>query len=173
LKEQFLYNPFAGVLEEDLQHVIVPKFNLLDMERQIANGDPQIIEFVGKKGRGKTTHLKCLHQRMNRYPLFMLNAKSDLTEIMNNPSEVVFIDSIHHLNLLDRTRLFKSNKTIIYTTHWLRNLECRLAKRRKSTYRFKGIDESALLASTEVRDLIRKFGDNYRGIMNHLYDIYQ
>lgn len=189
----FNFNPFCGLSDEELEQVIVPKIDLPKLAKLVSNGQPKIVEFVGKKGRGKTSHLKLLQQHLSDYPLFLLNEQSDFSKIYNHPSKIVFIDSIHHFNMWQRRRLFQMDKTIVLTTHWSRFFEIKMAGKAYFKFDFKGIDKAILttilenrmrIASTEretifkiknaeVASLIKKYGDDYRGILNHLYDEFQ
>ena len=108
IRNKFDFNPFSGVLEADIAEALVPKFDLSKIRSKIENSESLAIEFVGRKGRGKTTHLTCLQQSLPAYPIFYLNSNSKLTEIIHHPSKIVFIDSIHHLNLMERVKLFKT-----------------------------------------------------------------
>lgn len=193
MKKNFLFNPFSGVLHEDIPKVILPNIDIESILFKIQNSDHLAIEFIGKQGRGKTSHLRYLQHILPEYPLFLLNKTSSVSEVMESTSEVVFVDSIHHLSFSNRIQLFKQKKVVIYTTHWRRNIECLLTKTDYYSLRFKGIQPKQLqhilnerlkLASkTEPSDilfsekdakvLINKFGDNYRGIINHLYEKYQ
>jgi len=194
MQDHFKYNPFAGIHDEDIEETLVPRIDIEGVIEKINKSQSLAIEFLGKQGRGKTSHLKFLHQRLDQYPIYLLNANSAFSEIINNQANVVFIDSIHHLNFANRTRLFKSSKTIVYTAHWTKKIECFIARKKIHTYRFKGIDpdflqqmiNKRLLLATkkniakkeyftkeDIDALIIKFGDNYRGIINHLYARYQ
>lgn len=191
---EFHFNPFAGVLDQDISKMISPIFNLDDLRKEITNSKAKAFQFLGKQGRGKTTHLKYLHQHLSAYPIFHLLKKERVQPIIEHPSSVIFIDSIHHLGLNNRIKLFKSDKTIIYTTHWDKKMECLLAHRKMKTIVFKGITADqlqiilnkrlALAADNNVNNadwfsekecqlLIHKFGDNFRGIINYLFTQYQ
>lgn len=189
----FKFNPFSGLSDEELKQVMVPQINLPKLVKLIEDGQPKIIEFVGKKGRGKTSHLKLLHQQLPQYPFFSLHAQSSFQKVFTSNARGLFIDSIHHFNMIQRIRLFKTNKTIVLTTHWGRFLEIKLAGKQHQRFDFKGIDATILKAilknrmqvaaieseinlkinDDEVEVLIKKYGDNYRGILNHLYGEFQ
>lgn len=189
----FDFNPFGGLSDAELEEVVVPKFELADLMKLILNGQPKIVEFVGNKGRGKTTHLKLLQQKLSQYPLFLLNSKPNFAEVFNNESAIIFIDSIHHFNLFQRIKLFRLKKTIILTTHSGRFLEYKLARKQHFRFDFKGIEVTVLktilknrmqvasgntetyfeIKEEELADLIKKFGDDYRAILNYLYDEFQ
>ncbi len=194
MNNDFHYNPFSGVLHEDIQQTIIPSFNVNEIINKIKTSNSLAIEFIGKQGRGKTSHLLYLQQTINIYPIFLLDDSSSISNIIQSKSDIVFIDSIHRLNIKDRIRLFKEKKVVIYTTHWSRKVECFLTKKHLYSISFKGIDAKNLslilnrrlkLASKNqlnnemlfslknTSDLIKKFGDNYRAIINHLYEQYQ
>ncbi len=193
MNTRYKYNPFSGVLEDDIEKILVPKFNLENIVSKINNSDSLNIEFLGKQGRGKTTHLIYLQKQMTEYPIFVLNSNSTISDIIKHRASIVFIDSIHHLNIFDRVRLFKIKEKVIYTTHWPRKLECFLAGKSNCSIKFKGINKEVLLeilnkrlqlasyenkeqkiiTTNEIKLLIKKFGDNYRGIINYLYEQYQ
>ena len=186
------FNPFSGVFDSDIEKTLVPIFNYKKIQKLIVGKEPIAIEFLGKQGRGKTSHLIYLHQRLSEFPIFMLNSGDNANDIFKHKSEVVFVDSIHHLSFLERVRLFKSKQVVVYTTHYSRKIDCSIAKKKIKSIRFKGITIEFLkeiitkrlyLASNnktkndfsdnELRELINKFGDNYRGIINYLYEKYQ
>lgn len=191
--DDFIFNPFCGVLDEDLEQILVPQFNFNEVINQIEDSESLAIEFIGRHGRGKTTHLRALQQKLNHYPIFLLDQNSTVKNILKHKSEKVFIDSIHHLNIIDRIKVLKAKKVVVYTTHFNRKIECALCKKQKRTIRFKGINAATLEAiinkriklasngkfsfndfgtSEDVKSLISQFGDDYRGIINKLYDNY-
>ncbi|MFK7755864.1 MAG: hypothetical protein AB8B53_02905 [Flavobacteriales bacterium] len=194
MNTQFAYNPFSGVLDDDINDVLVPQFNVDDLLSMIKRSESLALEFQGKQGRGKTSHLKFLHKYLSEFPIVFLDSSSAFSEIRSLSQRVVFVDSIHHLSVLNRRKLFKQNKIVIYTTHRKRNLECFFAKKKHVSIGFNGINEEVLTCilnkrlefaaltkvdsddlfhSKEVNDLIGKYGDDYRGIINHLFDRFQ
>lgn len=194
LKEHYNFNPFAGVLDHEVNHTIVPRFSVAEILSQIENNSSIAIEFLGKQGRGKTTHLIWLQQQLQNYPIFHLEKGAKLSEIVQHNSNIVFVDSIHHLSFKERIQLFKSKKAVIYTTHYTRKVSCLLAQKPMKTIRFKGIDTKTLgkiiqnrlllaqnetsmqqttFSESELKKIIQKYGDNYRGIINKLYENYQ
>lgn len=194
MKKKWAFNPFAGILEDDLEKVIVPKFDVVAIINQIHQSESIAVEFVGRQGRGKTTHLIYLQKQMPQYPIFLLNAKCNFSEILQHEADIVFIDSIHHLNIFNRLKIFKTKKAVIYTTHWSRKIECFLIGKHQKSIKFKGISKETLrvllnkrldlaaidqvadkdkFTDKELNTIIEQFGDNYRGIINHLYEKYQ
>ncbi|CAA0174247.1 hypothetical protein [Tenacibaculum maritimum] len=194
MKDAFKFNPFSGVFEEDLDDVLVPIFNFEKLLLKIKTKDSLAIEFSGKKGRGKTTHLIALQQKVPEFPIFLLENKVSVNSVLEDDSEVVFIDGIAHLSFSERHKLFKEKKVVIYTTHFSKKIECMLAKKKLHTIYFKGISIEILenivknrlkvaerekgsyervFTQREISLLIKKFGDDYRGIINHLYEKFQ
>jgi hypothetical protein len=193
-KEVFKYNPFAGVDHEEVAQILVPRFDTEDILNKIISSDELLIELIGRQGRGKTTHLTFLHQKLKEIPIYYLHAgENNYQEILSDKSETVFIDSIHHLNIYQRLQVFKAKKTIIFTTHFTRKFEGLVVKKPIFQIRFKGIDkallrklvtkrlqfisseltEELIISDLELEQLIAQYGDNYRGIVNHLYDKFQ
>ncbi|MEM6685533.1 MAG: hypothetical protein AAF617_07020 [Bacteroidota bacterium] len=194
LKSNYHFNPFAGVLDVEVKHTIVPRFSIAEIVTEIETKQSIAIEFLGKHGRGKTTHLIWLQQQLPQYPIFQLGKTANYTEVLQHVSEVVFVDGIHHLSFKERVQLFKTKRVVVYTTHFTRKLACLFAQKKQKVIRFKGIDTHTLqqiitnrlaLAQTDFREptahfseselqkLINRYGDNYRGIINNLYENYQ
>jgi len=191
-KPTFHYNPFGGISDTELNNIILPKFDLGQIADQLRNDKQPILQFVGKKGRGKTTHLRMLSHLLKEADLFLLNSTSTIQEINQSAKSILLIDSIHHIPLSQRIQLFKRPKAILITAHWSKRLEFLLAGRPHKTYYFKGIDTEKLNTILENRialaidaddsfslnpeclqQLIRKHGDHYRGILNDLYNQFQ
>ncbi len=122
-KKSYDFNPFCGVLDEDLNQIIEPRFDLGQLAEKIKKTSNLAIEFFGKKGRGKTTHLRALYQITENASLHLLKAKSKANQILDTPSQIVFIDSSHYLSFTDRIRILKHKKVVISTTHYPRIIE--------------------------------------------------
>lgn len=190
----FFYNPFSVV---DLNHVdasIVPKINVQSILDIIQSDLPCHIELVGKKGRGKTTHLQWIANHLPQYPIYLLNTQTNIEVLMNDASDVIFVDSIHHLPILKRNVLLRRKKNIVFTTHWTRKVECLFAGVKLYSIKMKGIESDTLKAiinkrlslasqnslrkdelfkDEDVKALIVKHKDDYRAIMHQLYDKFQ
>lgn len=188
-KIKYKYNPYGGITEEDLAKVLIPKIDFQQLLKDVELSNGILIEFVGKKGRGKTSHLKMINQLYPSSALFLLNSKSkQFKEIYESEKEVLLIDSIHHLTILERLKLYRSKRKIILTTHISRFWEYKLVKSTYQTYRFKGIERShlskiirrRLLLAAEpnqeviidvkaMDSLVSRYKDDYRSILHHLY----
>ena len=145
LQSTFHFNPFGGLKESEIVDVIVPSINLDLLIESLNSSSEIIIELVGKKGRGKTLHLRYLKLIFPDCPIFFLNKNFIAKDaLLQHKSDIILIDSIHHLNFLDRIKLFKTRKKIILTTHTSRKWEYRMARKPFEIFRFKGIEQSTL-----------------------------
>lgn len=70
---EFNFNPFGGLNKEEIQQAIVSDFDFDSIIELVNSKEPKIIQLVGKKGRGKTLHLKLLGQILKQYPIFFLD----------------------------------------------------------------------------------------------------
>ena len=185
----FAFNPFGGLDEYEVLKILVPKFDLYQLADEIKQGKPQAIQFIGRHGRGKSTHLRALRQFFS--PKEAQFWDLPLQELPAIHAPVLFIDGIQHLSLSQRLSLWKKpGLTLIFTTHLHRRAELAFSNKPLRTFRFKGIsaeelsqiisnrlqnamlnEESTLPAikPAEVDPLISHFGDDFRGILNYLY----
>jgi len=188
---QFNYNPFGGLSDRELNGVLLPDYDLSTIADQLRT-NRSIIEFVGKKGRGKTSHLRMLSYLLPEAELLLLDRRSTAEEINHSEASILLIDSIHHLSLVSRNKLFKQNRSLLFTTHHSKRLELFLAGQSSKSYYFKGIDaeklqtilknrieqaipegQSFTINTVYLNRLIKKHGDHYRGIINELYHQFQ
>ena len=87
----FHYNPFSGLEQHDVEYALVPQFDIPTIIKKINDAEALLVEFVGKQGRGKTTHLMHLQQYFPQYPIFMLNASSNYHSILKHPSDIFLL----------------------------------------------------------------------------------
>ena len=184
------YNPFGGIEDDELSQVLVARTFVPEIIQDIQSGVPMVIELSGKQGRGKTSHLRLISLLFPDAPRISLYDSTQIEPFWEEDDSLLFIDSIHHLNFFQRQKLFKSGKTIVLTTHSRRFWEYRLAGAAYRTYVFKGISPSILkttiqnrihlaadippndfsMQESDIQALIARFGDNYRAILNHLFE---
>lgn len=190
-KPFFRYNPFQGLTPYEIHQVIRPRPETSMIMDTIQNNQSMIIQLYGKKGRGKTTHLTYLHQLFPYYPFYRLDTNFDF-KIPD--TKVLFIDSIHHLTFRQRLHLYQNIPTIILSTHHHRWFEFKLAKRFYQTVYFRGLQLTDLITILNQRielavdkkekdfvkiqpllaaQFLKKYGDDLRGIINHLYDQFE
>lgn len=187
----FKFNPFGGITIEELKQIIVPKKFFPDLKKAITSPTPSVIELVGKQGRGKTTHLNYLHQLFPQYPILHFTKKNKIITKSILNKKIIFLDSIHHLSFSKRIKVYKNFQKIILTTHQTRILEYKWARQNHQSFYFRGIDkndlktvienriQSALIQPTNsqikinekyLSQLLLNFKDDFRGILNHLYE---
>lgn len=185
----FHCNPFGGIAIDDIALTLNPKHDVQEWIAILQKNETTIIEFVGEKGRGKTTHLSMLHQYFFTTPIYYLDRINTHKSIKESP--ILFIDSVGNVPFVKRLKLWsKKNVTYIVTTHKSRKHEYKLCGRNYFSYVFHGITELELkeiiarrvsLSSNKSKDaidldsiilkkLIACYGDDFRAILNFLYD---
>jgi len=187
----YYHNPFGGVSNDELLYTIQPKYDIETWVTTLKEDTPKIIQFVGKKGRGKTTHLSVLHQYFPDMDIYYLDRIHK--KIKSTKTNIVFIDSIHKIPIHKRISLWKKkNISYIISTHINKALEFKIAGRSYETYYFKGIQLEELkqiiihrvaiasnitpqevsIQEKYINELILAFKDDFRGILNFLYDAF-
>lgn len=189
---RFRYNPFGGISDQELTSILLPKYDLTQIAKRLKEDPRTIIQFVGKKGRGKTSHLRMLQYELPDAALFLLDRNSSINEINQCTATTLLIDSIHHIPLRHRHQLFKQHRAILLTTHRSKQSEFLIARRPYKSFYFKGIDikqlqtiverritkamhsnDPVILKTDYLQQLVKKHGDHYRGILNELYQKFQ
>jgi len=187
---EYFHNPFGGISDEELLEVIIPKYDLEKSIELLSRPEPIILQFVGKKGRGKTTHLRALYQLISNSKIYFLDHKG-YRKITNPNNLNIFIDSVHHIPWRKRLQLWRqSNTSYVITTHSYRNIEFFLCNRTYKTIHFRGlsltklesiikkrisqystIEQNQIIINTNtLKILSTQYGDNIRGLLNFLYD---
>ncbi|MBQ4803292.1 hypothetical protein J8L88_10570 [Aquimarina sp. MMG015] len=190
---QYTHNPFGGIDDEELLDIIDPKHSFEELIKILNQDHPIIIQFLGKKGRGKTTHLRALHQLISNSEIHFLDRNS-YKKITNPDNRNLLIDSVHHIPLRKRLQLWKSSNTsYVVTTHIPRNIEFLFCKRKYKTIHFKGLSliklesilkkriaqyssieqNKVIIDTTALKMLLKHYGDNIRGLLNFLYDCFK
>ena len=186
------FNPFSGLNADEIFNSIVPEFDFEELKKIIKNQHPITIELIGKKGRGKTTHLKAFHQYLGNQYIF-----DDLDEFTKNTShktsEIHFIDSIHNLSFFKRRSLWKDKTTsYIITNHHSKKLEYVCCNRKfksfsigqnKSDQLLKIVNNRITLALRDecnfninisyITTLLNKYKNDKRSILNMLFYEFQ
>ncbi len=191
-KGDFNYNPFGGLSDDESFRVIVPNRHVDQIIADIDNSAKQVIELVDKKGRGKTTHLKYIRSLIGTGDLFELSKRENFrNELLSGPRELLFIDSIHHLPLLDRLKLYKLVDKLVITTHISRAFEYSFSGVKYKGYRFGGVNKDQLqlvlqrrmelamsntilpkISEKDIDKLLSIYGDDFRSILKFLYQKY-
>ena len=189
---KYHFNPFGGLSMKEIPSVINPEKHLIELRNLLQNSDPLILELTGKKGRGKTTHLKLLHKYFPNSKMFQLEkGRNFFKEIMEAKSNLLFIDSIHHLNIFQRLKVYQMPKQIVFSTHLTRSFENIFSHNKFISFKIKGISSNYLMEMIKnrvkiaatgsidtnqiilnkelIEKLMSKYGDDYRGILRELY----
>jgi hypothetical protein len=188
-------NPFAFPALDQLERLAI-----LDIERHIPRllAGGYVVQFIGEQGRGKTTHMRALHAR--------LQAESGDQEIpyLYFPEEgvhpripwgapILFLDETQRLSWWTRRKLWRSGKGLAIATHedhhpeleragrphevvWIEGLSLeKLARIIDARFEWARRGEGAIpwLEREDLEALIARFGDDLRAIELLLYDAIQ
>ena len=110
------WNPFRGLEASEWVSVV-----LIDMAPLLSLlGRPGVaIQFMGDQGRGKSTHMRALHQYRPDAPFVYLHDRQD--DPKPHPripkDDVCFIDESQRMNLWLRWRHFRPHRNLILGTH--------------------------------------------------------
>lgn len=181
-------NPFCAVsLEEHAELAVVD----VDEYVEWLSEPGRVLEFTGDHGRGKTTHLLAIRRHFRQAPYLRVTEQSDKPERPDSP--VVFVDEAQFLSRRQARRLFDDGRSYVVSTHrrlggvYRRaGLECRrvqleglcagklraIARRRIEAAR-RGEGDVPRLGDDAIEALLDRFGDDLRGIEEHLYEVFQ
>lgn len=182
------FNPFGELSDSEwVQSAIV------DVDRFVNELEqPNVaIQLIGDHGRGKTTHLKIIHQYFFNQAYLKVFPGGPLPKL--NSSDIFFIDSIDHLTLRERKVIYRKCRSIVFTTHQnlSRELEkeefhivtehvsCRCEHKllrilnRKIEVARLGSGEVPTIEMSLVKDLMARYDDNIRAMQNYLYEYFQ
>ena len=184
-------NPFGELPLADRGKIAVPSINLKSIIAQLEK--PRFaVQFLGDKGRGKTTHLLALRVHFPEAPYIHIGEQEPVPRIPRVP--LVFLDEMQRIPPRQRKRLFKWNTSWVIGTHEDHQVEMERAGLEVYMHRFCGLDVEQLVTlanrriSMVVRDveqpvpvldvsaaqrLIRLYSDDVRAIEGHLYDVFQ
>tara|TARA_B100000767_G_scaffold266117_1_gene283066 strand:+ start:331 stop:912 length:582 start_codon:yes stop_codon:yes gene_type:complete len=117
LKKQHLdFNPLGNLTPFEKGASYVWGKKTLNFLVQIRSEKASLYCIEGKKGTGKTTLLQNLEYQLedSKYHSFKKNEKVDLTGF---PESILIFDRVYNLSIKNRIKIWKSEKTIIYSAH--------------------------------------------------------
>ncbi len=184
------YNPFSYLNDEELLQATIERVALKELKAEIDTKGFYFVEFYGKKGRGKSTHLQLLYYKYFRDAVFYKLHKVKHYNIAPT-SKVLIIDSFQLLSLKNRIELLKNQKKLIVSSHYSHGF-LRSEKGFKTKVSFSKlylnittlehiINAKLQLACFDVNvgmpklkkvyleHLLDKYGNNLRGIQLELY----
>lgn len=188
------YNPFSYLNEEELMEVTEDRVNLESIAEKIRSSNSCFVEFCGKKGRGKSTHLQALYHRYFPDAVFHRLKKNQKTHVTTCEG-ILFIDSFQLLSLKNRVELLKNQRKLIigaHTSHDFINFKqrefkkkvsfsnidvdiefiTRMITQRMELARLNPKDPIPKLATSYIQELYKQYQDNLRGLQEALYDFF-
>ncbi len=149
------------------------------------------VQFLGERGRGKTTHLLAIRRHFPDAPYVHIGEGQRPRIPKGHP---LFVDEIQRFSLRRRRRLFRRPVSLVLGTHEDVRAElaaagfdvetvmaaasldaatlCRIANRRIESAR-RAPGPVPQLGPTTARAMIRRFDDDVRSIHSCLYDLFQ
>ena len=180
-------NPFGSQSWEERGAQAVPRIPLAPLVDQLKRPG-QTIQFLGRPGSGKSTHLAVLHRYFPDAPYLFVRDRKPI----DLPSEpIMFIDESQRIPLTQRWQMWRSPATFVLTTHWHHGPEFLLAGRAFTSNRLGGLSPSHLvkmvnkrfeavrmspsdpiprLSAQTAQRYISLHKENIRAIFNELYD---
>ena len=186
-------NPFGELsAEERTQLAIVELKAALDHLQSSYQKRPPVLQVIGEKGFGKTTHLLSIATHFPSASYIHIPEG----EYANIPvdGEPLLIDEAQRLTLWQRLWLFRSRRTLILGTHRDFTLHLKRAGRAVLTLdaarhttperveqilndRIKSVRRSSdsipVVTSATAETLFALYGHDLRSMQHHLYDVFQ
>lgn len=187
-------NPFGEFSAEERAQLAVLDLEpaIAHLSSAVANGRGAVVQVLGEKGFGKTTHLLALYAR---YPgaSYVYIAEGERATIPAT-GEPLLIDEAQRLTVLQRIQLFRSTRTLILGTHYDfesalrrcgRSVLSLTANRHTAPERVwqilnqriefvrRGDGDIPSVSPKTVQQLLAEFGCDLRSMQHSLYDRFQ
>lgn len=181
------FNPFGELTSEERCKVAVA-----EVEHLIAplKEPGSAVQFLADHGRGKTTHLRLLHQAFQGAPYVKLKENE---KVKINKSEVNFIDSFELLSKWERRRLYRSLNSFAFTSHQdlrteleragFKVVTCKISCsstekllkifQKRVEHARRGPGALPLVSKGTVCSLVSRYQDDIRAMENDLYGKFQ
>lgn len=185
------WNPFRGM--EDNEWLQVVHIELSPLLKML--GQPGVaIQFIGDQGRGKSTHMRALHQHHPGSPFVYLHDRlqdpKPLPKIPND--QTCFIDESQRMTRWSRWRHFRNHRNLILGTHedhtallerrgfYVHTVNVhqkdphviKLILKRRVCYARRSNQALPIMTDSYLNDLISTYGDDIRSMETLLYDDY-
>jgi hypothetical protein len=186
-------NPFGEFSsEERTQLAVVDLDAALHHLAQAAESKRPVVQFVGEKGFGKTTHLLAIAARFPQSAyLHIPEGESARIPVDGEP---LLVDEAQRLTFWQRIRLFRSDRSLVLGTH--RDFTCQLLRAGRSVLtlaadRQTNADQVSAILNARIlavrRDdaptpcitaatahrLFLQFGSDIRSMQHSLYEVFQ
>jgi len=180
-------NPFGRLNHIDQHDLAVVELGSLPEQLEQTR---VAIQFVADHGRGKTTHLKALHQQFASAPYLQIHPgmKAEFSQ-----APIHFIDSIENLSSRERKALYKKCGSLAYTTH--KNMKFELWRNGFTVISVKvsALDTNTIqsiferrinacrrnagaiprISHSDIKWLQQQYKDDIRTMESYLYDLFQ
>jgi len=188
------FNPFGELPVEERQQVAVVR-----MEQEEFSGLVNrlkrpgfVVQFRGACGRGKSTHLLALRAQFPEAPYVYFGEGAPIPAIPEAP--LLFLDETQRLSPMVRRSLFRREASFVIGTHKDHARELDKAGVEYRCFTLKGLDPDTLarimerriqwasrdpgepvprLGEAALHGLLKRFGDDLRGMEGYLYDVFQ
>jgi len=153
------------------------------------------VQFLGRRGRGKTTHMLAILARFPGASYAHIGEGERLTSLPQaTPGGPVFLDELQRLPRKLRGRLFDGRTPLVLGTHWnysrhlaragyevrtvrpARHLDAGVLReilKRRIEHARRGSGPLPAVGDETIDDLLRRHGDHVRGMENELYERFQ
>ncbi len=181
-------NPFGEASAEDLAQLAV-----VQVEQYVSRLQQPgfALQFMGDRGRGKTTHMLALRAYFPQAPYFHFAEGAAIPEIPEAP--LLFLDETQRLPRTLRKRIFASPVSFVIGTHYDHYSELRKAGKDCKTVLLKGLTSDQLdriirrriewarrgpgpvpvITPQEIERLIDDYKDDVSAILSNLYEKFQ
>lgn len=182
-------NPFSALDAAENGALLVPQTDL-DRIIERLQSPGYAIQFLGRRGRGKSTHLNALYRHFAGVPFSYLGKGEPYGGIPTAP--VVFIDEAQRIPWLKRHNVWSRNASFVIGSHWHHGVELRRAGLAVETVILGGrisaeslqkMSQNRILASVRevgqpvpqlsdatAHSLTRRYRNNIRKMFDILYD---
>ncbi len=182
------WNPFGEPSPDNLV-----KLAVVEVEPYVGRlGRPGFaLQYLGKPGRGKSTHLMALHQFFPNMPYLHFAENEKIPRIPNAP--VLFLDEAQRLPPRLRRQIFSRNASFVIGTHEDHSIELARAGVEYVSIHLNGLSRERLaqiierriewarrgpgplpnISALEITQLIEKYDDDLSTILASLYEEFQ
>ncbi len=182
------FNPFRELTHQEKSSLSVVKIE--NFVKRLASSC-FALQFLGKKGRGKTTHLLALQKYFPDAPYIYYPENGPKPKIGKFP--LLFLDETQRFKPKERMRIWQRKTTFVVGTHKDHSEEFAKAGLEYESIILEGLSEAKLaniiklrleharrskgnipyLDESAIKKLIERFDDNIRSIEDYLYEVFQ
>jgi len=187
------FNPFGEIERPDRAALAVVDID--ETVERLGRGG-FAVQFLGDRGRGKTTHLLAIQASFPDAPYKHIAEGQRVTSLPQAPPGMpIFLDELQRLPRKLRSRLFDGRRPLVLGTHrdyarhlaragydvqtvcLARRLEpktlAEILKRRIEHARRDSASPVPVVTDETIADLLRRHGDHVRGMEHELYERFQ